>query len=311
MLPMRWLSRSGRALWQRNRMEREMDEEMRLHLEMEIEDRVRAGMSPREARRTALRDFGGIERFKEEAREIRGIGAIEDLRQDARFTVRTLRKNPGFALVAVLTLALGIGANTAVFSVVDGTLLRPLPYPEADRVVRVQELDGNGSPMPVTGGNFEDWREMSRSFEAIAVYTPPEFTPMMTVLGANEAVRTRATWVTADFWRVMGVAPALGRSFVTEETLPGGASVMLVSDSFWRTHLGGDMDVLGRVLDLGGEPHEIVGVMPAGFGYPAATAVWMPHQEVYPGRMGHNYDAVGRLKAGIDPAEAQRELSLV
>lgn len=313
MSPMKWAQRMLRVLLYRSRLEDEMDEEMRFHLEMEVEDRVRSGMSPEEARRTALRDFGGVDRFKEEARDVRGIGALEMLRQDARFTLRTLRKSPGFALVAVLTLALGIGANTAVFSVVNGTLLRPLPYSDPDRIVVLKEIGEDGGEMAVTGPNFLDWRDTNRTFEGMAVHWNPEFTPRMTILGANTAVRTRITGVSGDFFGVMGVSPVQGRGFVAEEMRKGGPPVMLVSQSFWRSHLGEDPNVLGRVLDWGGEPYEIVGVLPAGFDYPADTDLWVPAERdgIYSGRKAHNYSAVGRVREGVSVEAARRDLNRI
>ena len=310
MSVMRGTLRVLRALTSRRRTEREMDEEMRIHLEMEIEDRVGRGMTPAEARRTALSDFGGMDRFKEEARDIRGIGAVEMLKQDAHFAVRTLRKSPGFALVAVLTLALGIGANAAVFSVVNDTLLRPLPYPEADRIVLVHEVGETRGDMAVTGGNFVDWRSASRSFEAMAVHWNPEFVPLMTILGANTAVRARVTGVSRDFFRVVGVTPSLGREFAPEEVREGGPAVIVVSGAFWRSHLGEDPNVLGRLLDWDGQQYEIIGVMPEGFHYPADTDVWasLEREGITPGRMAHNYAAVGRIREGTGIREAEAEL---
>ena len=302
-----------RGTLDRDGVEREMDEEMRFHLEMEVEDRVRSGMPPAEARRTALRDFGGVERFKDEARDVRGIGVMEALAHDVRFTLRTLRKSPGFTAVAVLTLALGIGANTAVYSVVNGTLLRPLPYPGADRVVVLREMDDKRAEMAVTGGNFLDWRQANRTFQAMAVHWNPEFVPMMTILGANTAVRTRVTGVSGDFFRVMGTVPSRGRGFVAEESREGGRRAMVVSHSFWRSHLGSDPNVLGRVLDSEGDPFEIVGVMPAGFAYPADTDLWVPLERdgIVEGRTAHNYAAVARLRPGVSVAQAERDLDRI
>ena len=313
LFPMRQALRRLRTLIGRKRVEREMDEEMRFHLEMEIEERVRSGMSRAEARRSAQRDFGGVEQFKEEARDVRGLGAIEMLAHDARFAMRTLRRNPGFALVTVLTLALGVGANTAVFSVVDATLLRPLPYSGSDRIVLFHELSEEGQEMAVSGGNFVDWQEMSRSFEASALYWNPDFVPLQTILGADTAVRTRVSGVSKDFFRVMGVAPERGRGFAPEETRKGGAPVAAVSRGFWRAHLGEDPEVLGRPLDIGGESHQIVAVMPEGFDFPAETDLWVAIERhgLTLERTAHNYAAIGRLRSGTSLADAERELSAI
>lgn len=308
----RW-GRRLRGLLHRQEVEREMDEEMRFHLQMEIEDRIRDGMSPEEARCSALRDFGGLDRFKEEAREVRRLGGLDALRQDLRFGVRVLRKNPAFTTVAVLTLALGIGAITAVFSVVNGTLLRPLPYPEPDRIVTLWELGEERNEMAVTGGNFLDWTDLNRSFEAMAVHWNPQFVPMLTILGANTAVRTRVSGVSQGFFRTMGVTAAQGRTFAPEESQEGGPRVAVVSHSFWRNHLGEDPRVLGRVLDFSNAKHEIIGVMPPGFDYPAETDIWVPaeHDGIILGRRAHNYAAVGRLREATSVEEAQRDLSRI
>lgn len=268
-------------------------------------------MSPMKRARRRLRALVG--RTAEEARDSRGAGTVEMLRQDVLFTLRSLRKSPGFALVTVLTLALGIGANAAVFSVVNGTVLRPLPYPDPDRIVVLHELGAEGGEMAVTGGNFLDWQGANRSFEAMALFWEPDFTPLMTILGANSAVRARVTGVSEDFFRVMGVSPALGRSFAPEESREGGPPVMLVSQSFWTNHLSGDPGVLGRVLDWEGEPFEIVGVMPAGFGYPVDTDLWVPLERggISLGRSAHNYAAVGRLREGVGAEAAQRDLDRI
>jgi putative ABC transport system permease protein len=305
-------ARLGQLLRRRAAEER-MDEEIRFHVEMETEKNVRSGMGPAEARRRALIAFGGMEGHREEMRSGRRVPLLEDLWQDARFAARSLYRSPAFAVVAVLTLALGIGANTAVFSVVNSALLRPPPYPDADRIVVLHELDGEGVAMPVTGGNFVDWREANRTFEAMAVHSNPESDPLMTILGGGAAVRTRVTGVSEGFFRVMGLGPALGRGFAPEETRPGAPRVMLVSHSFWRGPLGGDPEVLGRTLDWDGRRYEIVGVMPAGFGYPAGTDLWvaMERAGIVPGRMAHNYAAVGRLREGVSVEAARRDLDRI
>jgi putative ABC transport system permease protein len=298
------------ALLRRDRFEREMDDEMRFHLEMEVEDRVRGGMSREEAERTAMRDFGAVDRFKDEVRDASGVGWLEEFRQDVRFSLRTLRKNPAFAALAVLTLALGIGANTAVFSVVNSTLLQPLPYPEPDRLVTVWELNERGQEISVAGPNFQDWRDLSGSFEAIAAYVNPEFSGLSTVLGADGAVRTRAHGVTREFFAVLRVQPSLGRAFTAEETRPGGPAAALVSHSFWQSHLSADPGVLGRGLDVMGETHEIVGVMPPGFHYPGGTEIWtsLDRGGLGGSRTSHNWLAIGRLRDGVTLDAARREM---
>ena len=310
--PGRWWRRLG-ALARRQQVELEMDDEMRFHLEMEIDERIRGGMSPEQARRTAMRDFGGVDRFKEEAREVRGWSGWDGLAQDLRFAVRGLRRNPSFAAVAVLTLGLGVGSITAVFGVVNATLLRPLPFPEPDRIVTVWEQKENGAEIAVSGGNFLDWKQLNRSFDALAVLWNPEFVPLLTITGANRAVRTRVSGVSDGFFEVMGVAAAQGRIFAPEEMRQGGPPVAVVSHSFWRSHLGGGPEVLGRVLDFGGAQHEIVGVMPAGFDYPAGSDLWVAAERdgIVLGRRAHNYAVVGRLRDGVGVEEGQRDLGRI
>ena len=304
------LGRRLRLLLQREAVEREMDDEMRFHIEMEIEDRVRAGESPAQARRAAMRDFGGVERFKEEVRDVRGLRAGEDLLRDFRLALRTLRRSPAFTLVAVAILALGVGSTTAIFSVVHGVLLRPLPFPAADRIVHLWEVDEEGTRLQVADANFADFRAEARSFAALAEMAPGS---MVSVVGAGEPVRVRATHVSRDFFPVMGVHPARGRGFVAEEQEQGGRPAVIVSDAFWRGRLGADPDLSSARLSFDGGLYSVVGVMPPGFAYPERVDLWIPRElfPTLPSRSAHNWQAVGRLRPGVTLEEAQREISSV
>jgi putative ABC transport system permease protein len=313
MWSMERVRRRLRLLARRAEVDRELDEELRFHLEMEVEDRIRSGMAPAEARRTALRDFGGVDRYKEEVRDVRGLRWYDDVVQDARVGLRGLRRNPAFAVVALVTLAVGIGVNTAIFSVVHGTLLRGLPYVQADRLVALWERSETGGRWHVTGPNYEDWRELSRSFDAVAVHSSPQFSGRQTILGADVPVRAQVTVVSEDFFRVLGVAPAVGRGFTAEERTAGGPGAALVSHAFWQEYLGGDPGALGRQVG-GGQPFEIVGILPPGFGYPAGTDIWISAEGlggVGAHRTAHNWEAIARLAPGVTAAEAEAELTRI
>lgn len=295
MLSMSRLLRRLRALRARSVVEREMDEEMRAHLEMEIEDRIREGASPEEARRTALRDFGAMDRFKEEGREARGIGWIEAFRQDLRFTGRSLVKTPGFAAVAVLTLGLGIGATTAIFSLVEGVLLRPLPYPEPDRLVWVRQTSEDGGMSSFSHPNFADLHERSSSFTALAAYS----SYVVPVSVSGEAARVPVAAVSEDFFRAMGVQPSIGRGF-TEEEWRAAPTVAIVSAEYWRTRLGGAAEPGVTPIRIGSDVLTVVGVMPEGFEFPEAVGIWFPQgPQEGTSRTAHSWQVVGRLRDGL------------
>ena len=228
---------------------------------------------------------------------------------DFRHAVRVLTRRPGFSLVAVLTLAVGIGANTAIFSVVNAVLLRPLPYDHPERIIRLWEQSARGVPNNVAHPNFLDWRARARSFEALAEYG----SGAQTVLGGREAVFANACAVTDGFFRVFGVQPVIGRTFTAEEAHERGVPAAVVSHAFWRTTLGGQVDLTDSSITIEGIRLRIVGVMPRGFTYPADTDVWVP-KELAPdtsGRTAHNYDVVGRLKPGVSLQQAAAEMNAI
>ncbi|MGI8548150.1 MAG: ABC transporter permease [Gemmatimonadaceae bacterium] len=234
---------------------------------------------------------------------------MTSLVRDFRYALRTLSRSPGFATTAVVILGLGIGATTAIFTVVDGVLLRPLPYPQSDRIVSLRELDRKGQPMPVAGPNFSDVREQSRSFKALAEVGK---SGPVSVTGGSEPVRSEKSAVSRDFFRVMGVQPVLGRAFVPDEQVVGAVPVVVVSHSFWQRSLEGG-SISGKTLKFGGKVYSVVGVMPEGFDYPRGTELWTPsglYQDV-PSRTAHNWMVLGRLADGVPLQRARAELSSI
>ena len=228
---------------------------------------------------------------------------------EIRHALRVLARRPAFSLVAILTLAAGIGANTAIFSIVNGTLLRPLPYPESGRIVQLWEQSRSGGRNNVAHPNFLDWRAQSRSFDALAEYSGGTGT----VLGGREAVFADGYAVTDGFFRVFGVAPALGRTFVAEEMREGGIPAVVTAHRFWETTLGGQRDLSRLRVIIDGMPARVVGVMPEGFEYPAGADLWAPKELVRDtsGRTAHNYQVVGRLKPDVTLAQAAAEMNAI
>ncbi|MEJ2186673.1 MAG: ABC transporter permease [Gemmatimonadota bacterium] len=306
-----WLS----GLVGRSRFEREMSAEMAHHLELEVRDRVAAGMGEVEARRTALRDFGGVERWKEESRAARGFSGWDALWQDLRYGLRTLRGSPAFTLVAVATLAVGIGATTAVFSVVDGLLLRPLAYRQPDRIVRLLSYAEDGSGRgTISAPDYYDWMEQSTAFESGALYD--EYSPTLMVEGA--ATKVNAASVGASYFDVLGVRPAVGRFFLPAEDAGGSARVVL-SWGLWHDVFGGDPGVVGRVIDLSGFPYTVVGVASpmedpglsgASWGAPR---LWRSTPRYFRtnGRGSRSFTAIARLRPGVTREQAESQLRAI
>ncbi|MBO0725198.1 MAG: ABC transporter permease [Blastocatellia bacterium] len=234
---------------------------------------------------------------------------MQTLWQDLRFGARMLLMRPGFSLIAALTLALGFGACTAIFSVVDAVLLRSMPYPDADRVVQLREVSEDGAWMAFTDPNFRDVRERNRSLEAVAEYAGS----METITGGSEPLRARALMATNDFFRALGVAPLAGRAFLPEDAKDGGKRIVVVSYNFWQRALGGRADLAGVKLRISDRVFDVVGVMPQGFSYPRGFDVWGP-RELFPpetSRSGHNWEVFARLKRGVTLAQARADLSAI
>src|SRR6059036_1727756 len=251
------------ALFRKGRLEQDLDEELSSHLGMLVEENVRKGMSREEARYAALRSFGGVAQVKEIFREQRGLPMIETVVQDLRFGVRMLARNPGFTAVAVATLALGIGANTAIFSVVNSVLLRPLAYRESQQIYLIQviwlQMAKFYPLIPANLPGFRIWQRECHSFEGIAVAEGAS----ADLTGAGEAVEIHGVRASANIFDVLGVRPALGRSFLPEEDEPGRGRVVVLTDEFWRGRFHADPFVVGRTITLDGAPYTVVGVLPA------------------------------------------------
>lgn len=229
--------------------------------------------------------------------------------QDVRYAARALARSPGFAALAVLTLGLGIGAASAIFSVIDGVLLRPLPYPEPGRIVQLWETSESGGENSVADPNFADIRDESRSFAALAQYSGWT----TSVLGGAEATRASTAAVSAGFFDVLGVRPARGRGFVPEEQQPGGSPAVIVSDRFWRENLSGSGDLAARTLRFDDRVFSVAGVMPPSFDFPAGTELWVPREldAPLPSRTAHNSRVIGRLADGVSIAQARQDVSAI
>jgi putative ABC transport system permease protein len=309
---LRSLFRRVLALVRAEAIHREIDEEAQFHIEMRIEENIRQGMPPEEARRDAERRFGNLTRMKERGYEVRGGRWLETVWQDLRYSVRVLLKTPVYTCVAVLTLALGIGANSAIFSVVNAVLLRSLPYRDPDSLVLVSYYLGAGERERALGADFLEWRDQAKAFEQITAYT----FDTADLSGSGEPERLAAGLVSADLFTTLGVAPALGRAFTPEEDTAGGAPAVILSDGLWRRRFGGDPQVIGRALTLGGESRTIVGVMPHGFRFQEESDLWLPlalnarHELSRQERM-INVRVLARLKPGVTPEAAVADLSAI
>jgi putative ABC transport system permease protein len=302
------------GMFSKDRREQEFAAEIESHLQMQIEDNLRAGMPADEARRAALLKLGGMEQTKQAYRERGTMPLLESLLHDVRYARRQCRKNPGFTLTAVIVLALGIGASTAIFSAVYPILFRPLPYAGADRITMVWESRRGERPMAVAFATFYGMRQRNRSFEALAVMSP--WQPAM--IGSGEPARLEGQQVSAEFFRVLGVLPALGRDFQASDDQFHGPNNVILSDRLWRTRFGADATIVGRKITLNNNPYTVIGVMPASFEdvLAPATELWSPLQSnpalPMDGReWGHNLQMIGRLRTGVSMQAAQGEGTVI
>jgi predicted permease len=293
----------------RDRVESGLDEEIRFHIDQQTEKNIRAGMSPTEARRRALIRFGGVESVKEKTRDEFRPAMIEDFVRDLRYGARILWRVPGFAVVAVLTLGLGIGAATAVFSVVNGVLLAPLPYPQADRIVRLFQIDSNGRRMGAASEpNYEDWKQSTSAFRAMAQMSPG---PAPVTIGTEAAMINGAS-VSREFFDIMQVRPIVGRLFNPDELHTGAARTVVIGERLWRTRMGSaPLETLQ--MRANNATYQVIGVMPDGFDYPAGSEYWYPRELSPPqtARTAHNWLIVARLADGVPLERAANELSTV
>jgi putative ABC transport system permease protein len=294
----------------RSQMEQDMDVELQSHMADYADDLIRGGVSRAEAARRARVEFGGIERVKEEAREARGVRLLDELLQDLRHGVRVLEKSPGFAAVAILTLGLGIGATTAIFSVVNAVLLRPLAIEDSSRVVLLQE-QWRGSLNDVSVGNYNDIKKLSSSYREISSSNNVSFN--LETQGIPE--RVDGEIVTSSYFLTFGVQPIAGRVFTADEDQPGHAPVVVVSERFWRTSLHADGSVIGKPIRVNGLPTTVVGVMPKTFDPLLSTSnLWVP-AAFTPAQLAEHDDhylaVMARLKPGVEMAKAQSELDVI
>src|SRR6202165_6029499 len=298
-----------RNLFLSPRVEVDLDEEVHSHLEMMIEENIRAGMSPKEAQRAARMELGGIEQVKEQVREERLGNWLHSVISDCRYGLRQLRKSPGATAVMVFTLELAIGATTAIFSVVYGVLLRPLPYTDSGRIMAVFEVTSTGRWSRLADPNFDDFRDQSRGFQAIAKYTDN----IASVSGASQPTRTTVAGVSPDFLKVFGVQPILGRDFSASDAKKGAGPTVLISYGYWRQHLGSPRDLSQSHLKIDSAVFSVIGVLPAGFRFPADVDLWLPADldGENPSRTSHNYNAVGRLRGGVAVEQANRDISAI
>lgn len=300
----------------RGRRDRELAEELESHIQMHVEDNLRAGMSPREARRQALVQLGGVVQTAEECRRQRGLPLIETLLQDLRYGARMLLRRPGFTAVVVFTLALGIGANAALFSVVNGVLLNPLPYPQPEQLVTLHQSKPNFETGAIPFPNFRDLQKENKTFSAMAVSRGYGFT----LTSAGEAERVNAQHVTADFFSLLGVKPALGRTFAPGEDERGAPPVALISAGLWERKFGSAPDVLGKSLALDDRSYTVVGVIPASFHLRVNlfrdADVYVPigqwdNPALENRSAALSLHGIGRLKPGVTVEQAQADLDRV
>ena len=293
----------------RERMMKDLEEDIREHIETETQDNIARGMSPEEAHYAAMRKFGNVMRVEEDTRDVWSFVWLEQFGQDIHYAFRMLRKSRGFTAVAVLTLALAIGATTAIFSVVYGVLLQPLPYTDSNRIMSVFEVNSGGTWSRVADPNFDDFRDQSRSFQSIAKY----HADIASVSGASEPTRTTVAAVSPGFLKVLGVQPILGRDFGAGDAKKGAGPTVLVSYGYWRQYLGSSRDLAQSHLKIDGGLFSIVGVLPSGFRFPADVDLWLPADldGENPSRTSHNYSVVGRLRDGTTVQQANLDISAI
>jgi predicted permease len=307
-----------RNLLRKRALDQALDDELRSSVEVLTQEKMKQGLSQSVARREALMELGGIEQVKEEVRAVRAGRILEDFARDARFAFRTLAKSPGFTTVAVLTLALGIGANTAIFSVVNGVLLNPLPYPHPNQLVEVAEHDPPFNESSISYPNFLDWVQQNHSFQSLAAYRQNDFS----LTGQGEGQRVKAMQVSATFFSLLDVKPVIGRDFTASEDKRGATPTVMLSENLWKHKFGGSRDILGKMITLDGTGYTVVGVVPANFYFCCESTnfhlgdVYTPigawNNKFFYQRDNHMaVYAVGRLKTGITFAQAQADMNNV
>jgi putative ABC transport system permease protein len=298
-----------RNLFSPRGVEADLDQEVRSHLELLTAENIRAGMLPNEAQRVARIELEGIEQVKEQVREQRLGSWLLSVLADCRYGFRQLRKNPGATAVMVFTLALAIGATTAIFSVVYGVLLRPLPYRDSNRIMAIFELSSAGHRSHLADPNFDDFRDQNRSFQAMAKYNDD----VVSVSGTSQPTRTTVAGVSPEFLKVFGVQPILGRDFSADDAKKGASRTVLVSYGYWRQNLGSPRDLSLSHLKIGGAVYSVIGVLPPEFRFPKDVDLWLPADldGENQSRTSHNYLAVGRLRDGVTVRQANGDISAI
>ncbi len=304
------------SLFRRERLERELDAELRYHIDMLVEQNLKTGMSPAAARREAVRVFGTVAAVKDDVRDSWLSRFVEVAAQDVRYGVRSLRRNPGFALVIIITMALGIGANTAIFSVVNGVLLRPLPYQDGDKLVVLHQ--GEGDPVANDLGfspkDMDDYRQ-ARSLSGVVEFHNMFFN----LIGRAEPERLSTGVVSANYFDVLGVKPLYGRTFVAADDAPGAPAVLVLSNKYWERSFAGDPSVVGKIFRMNDKPHTVVGVMPPVPQYPLEVDIYMPSSacpfrsspHMIENRGGRMLTAFARVKPEVELKKSQADLELV
>src|SRR5215213_3245559 len=302
-----------RSLFRRGQVEAELNEELRYHLERQIEVNTAAGMSAEEARYAALRAMHGLDQRKEECRDMRRVRLIEDLWQDFRFSLRSLLKRPGFTAIALLSLGLGIGANTAIFSLVNAVILQPLPYQDPDRLISVYGSRNRSTRGSVGPTDFLDYRSQNKTFEQFAA-SASMILPM-NLTGSGEPERLSASAITGNYFDTFGVRPALGRGFSLGNEKTGQDHVTVLSYAFWQTRFGGDPNIVNKTIILDGKAYEVLGVMPAEVVLPQDVQLWVPlNFDENPEMKMRNARfllGIGKLKEGVTLAQAEADTDLI
>ncbi len=302
-------------LFFRSKVDCEIEAELKSHIEMRIEDNLASGISPDEARRDALLRFGNPTVTKERVTAVDSTLTLESIVMDLRYAFRRLRKEPGFAVTAILTFALGIGATTAIFSAAYALLLRSLPFRHAGRIIGIHETH----PQIVGGAevnflDYQDWRRQQRSFEQIAAYSGASSDTMSLVMH-DHGEQVHTVLASSNLFPLLGVEPLMGRTFVEQDDTPNANHVVVLSADAWQRYFGGDRDILGHNVDLNGVNYTVIGVLPPRSAYPTTGEFWMPlslmDKESQTRRVGHTLDVLGRLKPGVDLTEARADMQTI
>jgi putative ABC transport system permease protein len=313
---MRWVQNISnwlRSLFRSNTAEQELGSELRFHIERQVDENIAAGMTSQEARRAALREFGGVEQVKEECHDARRVNFLEALLQDVRYGLRMLRKSPSFTFFAIAVLALGIAANSAIFSIADNVLVRPLPYRDSNRLVMVwEDSSAYGFPKDTPApGNFADWKSRNQVFEDVAAISDAS----LNLTGSGNPEDLLGKWVTANLFSVLGVNPTFGRDFRPEDDVPGAAHVAILSYGLWLRRFGGDPQIIGKEISLNFEKYAVIGVMKRGLQFPdRETELWVPSRfttKQLTNHGNHFLQVIARLKPSVSLKTANANLATI